>query len=427
MTGSAPGPARRPGPRLPGLRAGVAGWLALLDGPLAAWYLTGGITALLAGLGLLMVGSAGSVADLAAGLPPWTSLEEQFLGVLAGLPVLLLASRCPPRLYRAAARPLLAAAAAGLALTMVPGVGVSAGGAARWIALGPVQAQPSELAKLALALWGADLLARREAAGRLGDWRQALVPLLPGAGLLCLLVLAGDDLGTTFILLVIVLALLWVAGTPGRVFAAILALLAFALALMIVTAGYRSQRLTGFIHPSGGPLGPDMQAIQGKWALGSGGLLGTGLGAGRGKWGWVPESTSDFIFAVLGEELGLAGTLCVLALYGGLAFAGLRVARRAPDAFTRLAAAAVTTWIVTQALVNIGAVIGLLPITGVPLPLVSKGLSSLLVTMAALGMLLSFARREPGAAAALAARGPVLRRLARRARPGRRTPGRPGP
>jgi cell division protein FtsW len=135
-------------------------------------------------------------------------------------------------------------------------------------------------------------------------------------------------------------------------------------------------------------------------------VFGVGLGASRAKWNWVPEDTTDFIFSIIGEELGLVGTLCVIALYGGLAYAGLRVARVAPDMFSRLMSAALTAWIVMQAVVNIGAVIGVIPITGVPLPLVSEGLSSLVVTMAALGMLLSFARRSPGAAEALAARGP---------------------
>ena len=140
--------------------------------------------------------------------------------------------------------------------------------------------------------------------------------------------------------------------------------------------------------------------------MGSGGWFGVGLGASREKWGWVPNSTTDFIFAILGEELGLVGTLCVSFLYGGLAYAGLRIARRVEDTFMRLAAAAITAWIVIQAVVNICAVLGLLPITGVPLPLVSYGTSSLLVTMVALGMLMSFAKREPGASQALAAAGP---------------------
>jgi cell division protein FtsW len=222
-----------------------------------------------------------------------------------------------------------------------------------------------------------------------------------------MLVIAGDDLGTTFILLLIFLALLWFAGTPGRVFTALLILMGLVLLLLMVAASYRMRRLTGFWDQTNtNPVGPNMQSIQGRYALGSGGLFGVGLGASREKWGWLPESTSDFIFAVIGEELGLIGTLCVTALYGGLAFAGLRVARRVTDTFSRLAAATITAWIVLQAVVNIGAVIGVLPITGIPLPLVSKGLSSVLVTMVGLGMLMSFARREPGASQALAARGP---------------------
>jgi cell division protein FtsW len=181
------------------------------------------------------------------------------------------------------------------------------------------------------------------------------------------------------------------------------------LLLLIVTASYRLNRVLGYFDPnstSAVSQSQTWQATQGKYALGSGGLFGVGLGASREKWGWLPESTTDFIFAIIGEELGLVGTLCVVALYGGLGYAGLRVARRVTDTFSRLAAAAITTWIVMQAVVNIGAVIGVLPIAGVPLPLVSQGLSSVLVTMIALGMLMSFARREPGASEALAARGP---------------------
>jgi cell division protein FtsW len=185
-----------------------------------------------------------------------------------------------------------------------------------------------------------------------------------------------------------------------------LGLIGLALLLLIVVAQYRLGRLTSFFSPQGSPTGAQMQSIQGKWAVGSGGWFGVGLGASRQKWGWVPDDTTDFIFAIIGEELGLIGTLCVSLLYGGLAFAGLRVARRAQDTFSRLAASGATVWIVGQAIVNIGAVIGLIPITGVPLPLVSSGLSNLVVTMVTLGMLMSFAKREPGAAQALAEAGP---------------------
>ncbi|HVT67495.1 MAG TPA: putative peptidoglycan glycosyltransferase FtsW, partial [Trebonia sp.] len=309
------------------------------------------------------------------------------------------------------AYPLLAVAVLGLCLTLIPGVGRSQGvDTTRWIAVGSLTVQPSELAKLALAVWGADLLARKERLGMLSDFRHMLVPLLPGAGVLALLVMAGDDLGTTFILVMILLALLWIGGLPGRVFTVMLILMGMVLLLLVVTKGYRAERLMEFWSPSNtDPMGVNQQPIQGKYALGSGGVFGVGLGASREKWGYLPDSTSDMIFAIIGEEFGLVGTLCVTALYGGLAYAGLRVARRVPDTFSRLLAAAITAWIVVQALVNVGGVIGVLPITGVPLPLVSRGLSSVLVTMVGLGMLMSFARREPGASQALAARGPGAR------------------
>jgi len=387
-------------------RSRIGAWRALLDRPLTSYYLVLGITILLLVLGLVMVESTATVFDLINGLSPYTDFSKQLVGAAIGLPLMWLVARSSPRLFRAFAYPLLAVAVVGLALTLIRGIGVSSGGASRWIAIGGFQVQPSELAKLALAVWGADLLARKEKLGQLADWRHMLVPLMPGAGLLAMLVMTGDDLGTTFILLVIFLALLWVIGTPGRVFFGMLILMGLAIALMIISEKYRFERITGFLNQQGGPTGKDMQQIQGQYAVGSGGFFGVGLGASTEKWGWVPESTDDFIFAIIGQELGLLGTLCVTFLYGGLAFAGLRIARRVPDVFSRLAATAITAWIVVQAIVNIGAVIGVVPITGVPLPLVSAGLSSLLVTLVALGMLMSFARLEPGAREALAARGP---------------------
>ena len=393
-------------PGLGGVRDRIGLWRALLDRPLTSYYLVLGITMLLLGLGLVMVQSTASVADLSAGLSPYSDFKKQLLGAAIGLPLMWVAARSRPRLFRAFAYPLLAVAVVGLGLTLIHGVGVSQNGAARWIELGGQQLQPSEIAKLALAVWGADLLARKDKLGQLTDWRHMLVPLMPGTGVMCLLVMTGDDLGTTFILLVIFLTLLWVIGTPGRVFIGLLILMALAMLLMIISAKYRFERMVGYLNPQGSVTGANWQGIQGKYAVGSGGIFGVGLGASREKWGYVPESTSDFIFAIIGEELGLVGTLCVTALYGGLAFAGLRIARRVPDLFARLGATAITAWIVVQAVVNVGAVIGIMPITGVPLPLVSAGLSSLLVTLVALGMLMSFARLEPGAQEALAARGP---------------------
>jgi len=398
-----PRPARAAAAGEPARRTPAA-LLAALDRPLTSYYLILGITTLLLALGLVMVLSTSSVQQLDAGGSPYSGFEHQLIGVLLGLPCMWLAARSAPTIFRAAAYPLMFVAILALLVTAV--IGTKSGGATRELVFGPVAFQASELAKLAFLLWGADLLARKEKLGQLEDWRFLLIPLLPGAGLLCLLVMLGDDLGTTFVLLLIFLALLWVVGTPLRLYVGMLGLIGLALLLLIVVASYRVQRLTSFFGPQGSPLGPNMQRIQGEMAVGSGNWFGVGLGASRQKWGWVPDDTTDFIFAIIGEELGLVGTLCVTMLFGGLAYAGVRIARRVQDTFIRLAAAGATVWIVGQAIVNISAVIGLLPITGVPLPLVSSGLSSLVVTMVALGMLMSFAKREPGAAQALAEAGP---------------------
>jgi cell division protein FtsW len=393
---------------LRGVRDKAMSSLGLLDRPLTSYYLILGITMLLLALGLVMVLSTSSAYQLDTGGAPYAGFQKQMLGALIGLPLMWAAAKSPPALFRAAAYPLLGISVLGLMLVLVAGKTVN--GAERWIQVGPFPLQPSEFAKLAFVLWGADLLARKEKLGLLTDWRQLLIPLMPGAAIIGLLVMLGDDLGTTFLLLAIFLALLWVIGTPGRLFIGMLGLMGFVMIMLIIVAPYRLHRIAGFLSPQTQLSGSGYQLNEGKYAVGSGGWFGVGLGASRSKWGWVPNSTTDFIFAILGEELGLVGTLCVAFLYGGLAYTGLRIARRVTDTFMRLAAAAATAWIVVQALVNIGAVLGLLPITGVPLPLVSAGLSSLLVTMVALGMLMAFARREPGARQALAVAGPGVPR-----------------
>jgi cell division protein FtsW len=404
-------PAAATGPRPLRVAGRVRTALRLLDRPLTSYYLVLGITMLLLALGLVMVLSTSSAQAILQGGSPYAGFKKQLLGVVIGLPLMWIAARSSPVVYRAAAYPMLGVSVLGLMLVLA--VGHSVNGGERWIELMGFQIQPSEFAKLAFVLWGADLLARKEKTGQLSEWRHLLIPLLPGVAILSLLVMLGDDLGTTFILLVIFLTLLWVIGSPGRLFVGMLGLMGFTMLILIIVAPYRMGRITGFLHPQANALSVGWQTLEGEHAVGSGGWFGVGLGAGKMKWGWVPESTTDFIFAIIGEELGLVGTLCVAFLYGGLGYAGLRIARRVPGTFMRLAAAAATAWIVGQALVNIAAVIGLLPITGVPLPLVSEGLSSLLVTLVALGMLMSFAKREPGASQALAAAdpGPVLRVL----------------
>ncbi|MGK5553871.1 putative lipid II flippase FtsW [Actinomadura kijaniata] len=385
-------------------REQVAAAVGLLDRPLTSYYLVLGCTVMLLALGLTMVLSASLVKQLQETGSAYTLLQKQAMWMALGLPMMWGASRLPVRTFRTLAYPILLLSVAALVLVLF--VGHTANGATRWIAFGPILIQPSEPAKLALMLWGADILARREKSGMLTEWRPLLMPLMPVAGVLVLLVMLGNDLGTTLVLLTIFLALLWVVGAPGRLFVGIAGLVALLVAILIVVEPYRMQRLTGFLDPTQNQLTHNYQGTQGLYAIASGGLVGTGLGEGRAKWDFLPHAETDFIFAIIGEEFGLVGTLVVLGLFGLLAYAGLRIARRVRDPFTRLAAAGATAWLVVQAIVNIGAVIGVFPITGIPLPLVSYGGSALIPTLVALGMLLAFAKREPGARQALAARGP---------------------
>ncbi len=390
-----------------GPRAVAAGTVSLLDRPLTSYYLVLGCSMLLLALGMVMVLSASSIRQYQYTGSAFTLFEKQALWVAIGLPLMWVAARLPTKVFRVLAYPLMLLSALALAVALIPGLGQSVNGAQRWISFGgPFQFQPSEPAKLALILWGADLLARKEKLRQLSEWRQLLIPLLPAAGVLVLLVMLGSDLGTTLVLLTIFLSLLWVVGAPGRLFVGMAGVTSVLVAILIVVEPYRLQRLTGFLDQSGNQLDINYQGIQGLYAIASGGWLGTGLGEGRAKWNYLPHPETDFIFAIIGEELGLIGTLVVLGLFGLLAYAGLRIARRVKDPFMQLAAAGATAWLAVQAIVNIGAVIGVLPITGIPLPLVSYGGSALIPTLIVLGMLLSFAKREPGARQALAARGP---------------------
>lgn len=386
----------------------------LLERPLTSYYLVLGSAALLTTIGLVMVLSASSVTAYVRTGSSYYYFLRQSIGVLLGLPAMWIAMRLPVRAYRWLGYPLLLASL-GL-LVVVPILGSSAYGAKRWIDLGMIQFQPSEPAKLALVLWGADLLCRKERL--LDQWRHLLVPLLPVFTMLAALVMLQPDLGTTIVLLAITLALLWIVGAPGRLFGVLSAAAGALLAVMIVVEPYRLQRFTDFWNPWADPLHSGYQGAQGLLTLASGGWWGLGLGASRQKWSYLPNQYTDYIFAIIGEELGLIGTLAVLGLFGALGFAGIRIARRSADPFCQLAAGAATCWLLAQALVNIGAVVGLLPITGIPLPLVSYGGSALIPSMFAVGMLAAFARREPGAAAALAARGPspLVRMLPRRVR-----------
>lgn len=380
--------------------------------PLTPYYLLLGATVMLLALGLVMVLSASSVTAYEDSGSSFSVFSKQLMWSAMGVPLMLVASRLPVRVFRWAAYPALAGVLALLGLVMV--LGVSVNGNQNWLAFGPIRLQPSEFAKLALVLWGADLLARK--ARSIDRYRHLLVPLAPVAGLILLLVLAGGDLGTSLVLMAITGALLFFAGAPMRLFGSLLSLGLAGVAFMTWSKPSRRRRLLSFLDPSSDPLGTGYQLMHSKYALGSGGWFGLGLGASREKWSWLPEQQTDFILAIIGEELGLVGTLAVLLLFGVIIASALRVAQRTRDPFVRLAAACIAVWIGVQAVVNIGAVTGLLPIAGIPLPLISYGGSALLPTLVALGMLMSFARHERDAVATLAARGPGLaQRTARRA------------
>jgi cell division protein FtsW len=382
------------------------------------WLLLAVACALLV-VGLVMVLSASSVFALARQGDSYAYFKRQLLWVAGGAVVMLAVSRIDYRRWRRLGTPLLVVATAGLVYVLVHPGAVSAYGSTRWISLpGGFTVQPAEFAKLALLLFSAHVLTRK--ARLLGDVRHLLVPVLPLTLLLAALVMLEPDLGTTLLLCAIAFGMLFVAGTPLLLLGGIGSLGLAAGAALIMSADYRRTRFLSFMNPAADPQNAGYQFIQGRMALGSGGLLGVGLGAGRQKWSYVPNAHTDFIFAIIGEELGLLGTLSILLLFAAFAYAGVRVAQRAPDPFGRYLAGGVTIWIVVQALVNIGAVVGVLPITGVPLPLVSFGGSSMLVLLAATGMLLNVARHE-----VWTVRAPVIATTTRAAeRRGRRTAGR---
>ena len=384
---------------------------SVLQGPLASYYLVMVSTGLLLTIGFVMVLSASSVRAYSTYGSVFAIAVKQGVFNTIGLPAMWLGSRIPVKVYRRCGLPVLLAALVLLVAVLLPGIGRNVDGARRWIPL-PMgfNLQPSELAKLGLALWGADLLVRKRKL--LGEWKHLLVPLVPVVGIVAVLVMLEPDMGTTIVVSAILLALLWVVGAPGRVFTAMLTGALTLGCLLAVAEPYRLRRITSFTDPCSEAqrLDHGFQACQGLQALHTGGLFGLGLGASREKWaGGLPNPYTDYVFAIIGEELGLLGTLTVLLLFATLTYAGVRIAKRTNDPFARLAATGITVWIAVQALVNMATVVGLVPITGIPLPLISFGGSALVLTLFALGMLLSFARTEPGAQKALAARKGVVR------------------
>lgn len=291
--------------------------------------------------------------------------------------------------------------------------------------MGSLSIQPSEIAKIGLVLGGALVLERKQAL--LGSIKHALIPfVVPGALVIVGLVMLGHDLGTAMVIVAIVVGMLFAAGVPLRWFGAGLGVLAVLGYAALTLGNSRMERINVWLNPEQCAPGTELfygicrQSVHGRYALADGGWLGVGLGASREKWGWLSEPYNDFIFAIIGEELGLLGTLAILLLFASFALAGLRLVTRTDDYFVRLATAGICTWVLIQAIINIGAVIGMLPVIGVPLPFVSSGGSSLVTSMLAVGILLSFARAEPGCSEMIAAKPSRARALLARF-PSRRT------
>ncbi len=360
-------------------------------------------TGVLLVLGLVMILSASSVSSFATYGSSFLYFKKQVLWAAIGVVAFFGFARFDYRRLRGISFLLFAAALAMLVMVMIPGLGVTAGGSARWIGLGPLTIQPSELAKLALILFAADVFSRKEERA-LQVFAHTALPMFPALGLLAVLVMAQPDLGTMLLLGSIGLGMLFVAGAPLRYLVPVGALGIAGAAIASFTEDYRRERILSFLDPWSDPLNTGYQAIQSMIALGSGGWFGVGLGASRQKWSYIPNAHTDFIFAILGEEMGLLGTLVVLGMFAYLSFLGMRVARRAPDRFGMLVAAGVTIWMTIQTIVNIGAVTSSLPITGVPLPLVSFGGSSLVVSLVAMGILVNIARQSEAKVSPIAPR-----------------------
>jgi cell division protein FtsW len=371
-----------------------------------------GSTAFLVGTGLVMVLSASSVSAFAAYGDSFMFVQRQAVYAVVGLFALLVASRMRVDAWRRLATPFLLVTIVMLIAAMHPSLGVSAYGSSRWLEFGPVTVQPSEIAKLALVMFCAAVLARRW--GKLDDLGQLAMPLLPMTLLVCGLVIMQPDLGTMVILAGTVFLLLFAAGVR-LAYLGIVGLVGVVVgAGLVMSADYRRIRFLAFLDPWQDAQNTGYQLVQSLYALGSGGWAGVGLGASRQKWQYIPNAHTDFIFSILGEELGLIGELVIVLAFGVLIYAGIKIATHANDVFARLLAAGIVSWLGLQALINLGAVTGLLPVTGVPLPFLSYGGSSLVVSLAAVGVLVAIAR-----APARAARSAKSTRASRVNHPGR--------
>ncbi|MCX6480105.1 MAG: putative lipid II flippase FtsW [Mycobacterium sp.] len=376
----------------------VAAWLSR---PLTSFHLMVSVAALLTTMGLIMVLSASGVHSYDEDGSPWTIFARQVVWASVGLFACWFALRLPVSFMRRTAFAAFAVTIVLLILVLIPGIGRVANGTRGWFLIGGLSMQPSELAKIAFAVWGAHLLATRRM--ERATLREMLIPLIPAAVIALGLIVAQPDLGQTVSLGIILLALLWFAGLPLKVFVSSLIAAVSAAAILAVSEGYRSDRVRSWLDPSADVQGAGYQARQAKFALANGGVFGDGLGQGTAKWNYLPNAHNDFIFAIVGEELGFIGAAGLLALFGVFAYTGMRIARRSADPFLRLLTATATAWVIGQVFINVGYVVGLLPVTGIQLPLISAGGTSTATTLFMVGLMANAARHEPDAVAALRA------------------------
>ncbi|GAA2781246.1 putative lipid II flippase FtsW [Mycolicibacterium pallens] len=374
---------------------------AWLGRPMTSFHLIISVAALLVTLGLTMVLSASGVHSYDEDGSPWAIFGRQVMWTVLGLFACWVALRVPVNFLRRTAFASFAITIVMLVLVLIPGIGHESNGSRGWFVVAGLSMQPSELTKIAFAIWGAHLLATRRL--ERASLRELLIPLIPAAVVALVLIVAQPDLGQTVSLGIILLALLWYAGLPLKVFVSSLGAAVAAAAVLAVSEGYRSDRVRSWLDPGADAQGSGYQARQAKFALANGGVFGDGLGQGTAKWNYLPNAHNDFIFAIIGEELGFVGAFGLLALFGLFAYTGMRIARRSADPFLRLLTASATMWVVGQVFINTGYVIGLLPVTGIQLPLISAGGTSTATTLFMIGLMANAARHEPDAVAALRA------------------------
>lgn len=367
--------------------------------PLASFHLVVTIAVLLTVLGLVMVLSSSSVEAVAAEDSPYRMFRSQIVFACVGFVAFYIALQIPVRTMRRFAFPAFAVSVVLLALVLIPGIGTESQGTRGWFVVAGISLQPSEIAKITIAMWGAHVLASRR--GENSTLKEMIVPLVPAALLVTILIVLQPDLGTTVSLIIVVLALLWFAGLPLKIFLGIVGTAVASATVLALTAGYRSARVRAFFNPGEDPQGAGYQARQARFSLADGGIWGRGLGQSRAKWSYLPNAHNDFIFAIIGEELGFIGGVAVIGLFALFAYVGLRIAMRSVDPFLRLFTATATVWIIGQAFINVGYVVGLLPVTGLQLPLVSAGGTSTATTLLMFGLIANAARHEPEAIAAL--------------------------